>query len=385
MTLPHLPSPWRDLWPAIRDGHEVYLNAAGEGPLSTIGEEALQAYLRDKRTPQRKDLMRAFWVPAQIRERAAQVCGVDPAGGGVVTSTNYGVNLLAQGIAWQPGDRVLCFAGEFPACVYPFLALQDQGVEVDFCPLDAEGCPNYDALDGLLTPQTRLIVASWVQFFNGYVHDFTRLREAADAVGAWLVSDVTQGVGIAPLDAVSARLDALMLSGHKTLCAPVGSGYFWLAPHHWPAFRTAFTGWVVQMPDTNFSSLTDYRLRDDLDGRRIEIGSDIEVVWMPFLAMLEWVLDVGIAPLNQHVTALSSALAEGLTDRGYRTVPPPAHRLSILSFRTPEADATPALFKRLWDRGVVASLREGWIRLSVHVYNDSDDLARFFAHLDAVG
>jgi len=384
-TLPtSLFSPWRDLFPVVTDTDRIYLNGAGEGPIPTFAEAELLGYLEDKRFPQRKDLSRAFWVPAKLRELGALLLGGDPRGAGVVTSTNFGMNILANGYPWESGDRVLLFAGEFPACVYPFLALQRQGVAVDFCPLDASGIPQYHQLEQLITPHTRMVVASWVQFFNGFTHDLTRLQQAAAEVGALLAIDATQGIGFAPLDAEARGIDAVTFSGHKTLCAPVGSGIFWLAERWRDRIPETYPGWVSQMPGRDFNSLVDYALLPDLDGRRFELGSDIQVVWRPFLALLEWWQATGIAPIQQHITALVDALAEGLAARQCPTQPPPGSRISILVFRAPGAGDTAALFRRLWDAGVVCSLREGWVRVSPHVFNDGSDIVRFFATLDQV-
>lgn len=383
-ALTSLTSPWRDLWPVVTDTDRIYLNGAGEGPSTTFADEELLGYLANKRFPHHKDITRAFWVPKKIRELGAWIINGDPAGAGVVTSTNVGINILAQGYGWQPGDRVLLFAGEFPACVYPFLLLKARGIEVDFCPLDVNGIPRYDLLDSLITPRTRMLVASWVQFFNGFTHDIPRLKAACATVDALLAIDVSQGVGLATFDATAWGVDAVAYSGHKTLCAPVGSGIFWLDPKHADRIPATYLGWVSQMPNQDFNDLVRYQILPDVDGRRFETGSDIQVVWRPFLAMLEWWKEVGVAPLAAHVTALVDALEHGLRSRGCPTQPPPGSRISILVFRAPDGGDTAGLFQRLWDAGVVCSLREGWIRISPHVFNDGSDIARFFGVLDRV-
>ncbi|HYE80208.1 MAG TPA: aminotransferase class V-fold PLP-dependent enzyme, partial [bacterium] len=224
-------SPWRHLWPVANDPGTTYLNTAGEGPLATIAEPAIQTYLDQKRRPHTKTITDAFTVPASIRQHGAALIGADPAGCAVVPSTSYGMNIVAQGHPWQPGDRVLAFEGEFPACIYPFLNLADRGVTVDLCPA-VEGIPDYGALEALLTPHTRMLVTSWVQFFNGFTHDLAHLRTLCDRVGALLVLDLTQGVGLLPINCLALGVDAATFSGHKTLCGPVGSGLFYLDPQH---------------------------------------------------------------------------------------------------------------------------------------------------------
>ena len=49
-------------------------------------------------------------------------------------NTSDGANIVALGIDWQPGDRVLLCDNEFPANAIPWLALRARGVEVSLLP-----------------------------------------------------------------------------------------------------------------------------------------------------------------------------------------------------------------------------------------------------------
>ncbi|MEO7992875.1 MAG: aminotransferase class V-fold PLP-dependent enzyme [bacterium] len=375
-------SPWRGLFPIAQEPDLVYFNTAGEGPLCTVAEAALEQYRYVKTYPHKKVVREAFTVPKAIREAGAALIGADPAGCGLVGSTNYGINIVAQGYPWKPGDRVIVFEGEFPACVYPFMNLESQGVIVDYCP-SPDGNPDYAALDTLITPTTRVIVASWVQFFNGFTHDLAHLKAVADRVGALVVVDASQGVGINVMDARALGLDAVTFSGHKTLCAPVGSGFFYLDPRHRDLIPVTYQGWLSNMPGEDFNDLIQYRMLENVDGRRWETGSDAQVVTLPFLAMLEWFLAQGPDKLQAHVRGITEALVEGLRARGCPVSPPDGYRSTICSFRPPAgADPSPT-YNALREANVICSLRENWIRLSPHVYNDATDVERFFARCDA--
>ena len=49
----------------------------------------------------------------------------------VTTSTTFGMMLLAQGLRWREGDRLLLGPDEFPSNVYPWLALEERGVRIE--------------------------------------------------------------------------------------------------------------------------------------------------------------------------------------------------------------------------------------------------------------
>ena len=381
MSAPQPPqhSPWRADF-ALGEA-KVYFNTAGEGPLCRVSEVALERYLAEKRQPWTRRPADVFGIPAAVRETGARLLGADPAGCAFIPSVSYGMNILAQGYAWQPGDRVLLFEGEFPACVYPFLNLRQRGVQVDFCPSPG-GIPDYAALPALLNRRTRMLVCSWLQFHNGYRHDLARLKALARGVDALLVVDVSQAVGLNPLDCRALGIDACLYSGHKTLCAPVGSGLFYLDPQQADRIAVSYVGWLAQVADGDFNRLTHYQLQEGLDARRFEIGSDPQLSLRWQLAMQEWFLAQGVARLQQHVLGLVEALADGLAARGCRLATGAQQRTTICAFDGPPGHDSAALFSALSAAGVVASLREGWIRLSPHAYNDGQDIERFFSALD---
>ena len=79
----------------------------------------------------------------------------------LANSTTYTLNLVAQGLTWQDGDEVICVAGDFPATVLPWVALEDRGVRVTLlrapdARVDAE------RLTEAIGPRTRVVCLSWV-------------------------------------------------------------------------------------------------------------------------------------------------------------------------------------------------------------------------------
>lgn len=374
-------SPWRDDFPIGRERQTLYLNSAGEGPYCRAVDTRLCRYLEEKRQPHRRAAASVFGTSEAIRQCAARLLKGEPEGFAFIHSTGEGMNILAQGLDWQAGDRVLLLEKEFPAGVYPFLNLAERGVAVDFCPCP-DGIPDLDALAALLGPRTRLLACSWVQFHNGYTQDLTRLRELTRHHDCLLALDASQGAGLIPLDLKQAGVDALVLSAHKSLCAPTGSGLLYLAPAVAERFSVRFAGWLHQVREGDFNRLTDYRWRPPRGAERFEIGSDSQLLQGWLLAMLEWFEAQGVARLHAHVRALVERLAEGIAARGLRLAVPREHRSVICAFGAESAPRTELIFARLAEAGVIASLREGWIRLSLHAYNEAREVEAFLALLD---
>ena len=84
------------------------------------------------------------------------------------------MDLLANGVRWRPGSEIVVVQGDYPANVYPWMILRDQGVTVRFItPSRAVVDPHQLARE--LSRRTRLFCASWVNPFTGCAIDMTGL------------------------------------------------------------------------------------------------------------------------------------------------------------------------------------------------------------------
>src|ERR1700691_5262429 len=109
----------------------VYLNHAAVAPLSFRVRDAVDRYQTRRAL---KGIEPYPWIIKTVQEARDMLAKMMNARAdqiAFVLNTSDGLNVLAQGIDWQPGDRVLLNDLEFPANVYPFLNLRRRGVEVD--------------------------------------------------------------------------------------------------------------------------------------------------------------------------------------------------------------------------------------------------------------
>ena len=90
------------------------------------------------------------------------------------SNTSSGLNILTQGIQWKKGDRIILADVEFPANVYPFMNLKEIGVEIDFVKSENSIVTAEDLIH-TITPKTKLISVSFVQFLSGYRIDLEKL------------------------------------------------------------------------------------------------------------------------------------------------------------------------------------------------------------------
>ncbi|MFL5578482.1 MAG: aminotransferase class V-fold PLP-dependent enzyme [Gemmatimonadaceae bacterium] len=363
--------PWAD------GGGEVYLNNASTGPLPARTVAAVDEFTRLRAAPFRMPDELQFGTLERSRELCARLVGASPRSIALMVNTTYGLNLAARALPLAPGDVVLTFDREFPANVYPWMALdRARGVELRRVPCGDGRLPDEAALHRALDaePRVKAVSVSWVSFATGYRIDLARLGAACRERGVWFVVDAIQGLGAATLDLAALHVDLLACGGQKWLMSPWGTGFVYVRDELVERLEPAAVGWMSVKGSDDFTRLTDYDLAWRDDARRFE------VLTLPFQefaglnASLELLFELGPAAVEGHVTRLAQRIVDWAAGRDdVRLVTPadPSRRAGIVSLVPRDAAAASA---RLTRAGVSHSLREGAVRLSPHCYNTAEEV-----------
>ena len=370
-------------FPWANRSDRVYLNNASTGPLTQRAIAATAEVIAERAEPFRIDDAKNFAMLARTRELAAGLIGADAGEIAILTNTTYGINIAAQTFAWEPGDVVVVHDREFPANMYPWLALEKRGVVVKR--IAPRGLlPDEDALlAAIATPRVKLAAVSWVGFSTGYKSDLKRIGEACRARGIRFVVDAIQGIGADFLSVRDCHVDILACGGQKWLLAPWGSGFAYIRRELAATLDPSPVGWMSVKGSDDFTRLLDYDLTWRDDARRFE------VLTLPFqdvaglCASLALFHELGPQAVSARVASLAGDIVDWARGRrGVQLVTPvdPARRAGIVSLITADSSASSA---RLHASGIAHSLREGAIRLSPHLYNTSEEIQRALAILDA--
>jgi selenocysteine lyase/cysteine desulfurase len=288
-------------------------------------------------------------------------------------NTTAGINLVAEGFPWQPGDNVVTLADEFPTNQYPWLQLADRGVETRRVPVDA-GRADPDRLAAACDRRTRVVSVSWVGYGSGWRNDLPRIAQIAHAHGALLLVDAIQALGVFPLDVRATPIDFLAADGHKWMLGPEGAGLFYLRREHLDRLRPRGIGWNSVVGAHDFS-----RIELDLKrtAERYEGGSQNMVGLIALKASLELLAEFGPEALSRRVLEITDLACERLIASGavIHSDRRPPHHSGIVSFELPGRDPQ-AVRRRCLEQGVVLSCRAGRLRISPHAYNDPSDLER---------
>lgn len=139
--------------------------------------------------------------------------------------------ILGRLSGMRGGGRILYSAGEHPAVKEACLAAEAMGFEAHSVPYDHTGAVDLDALEKLMTPDTRLICCMQVNNETGAIQPLSEIAalRARRAPEAHFHVDGVQGFLRAPFDMPGVQADSYALSGHK-IHGPKGIGALILAP-----------------------------------------------------------------------------------------------------------------------------------------------------------
>jgi cysteine desulfurase/selenocysteine lyase len=362
--------------------HTIYLNHASTGPLPARSVQVVEDFNRKRMTPHELPDAMIFALLDDCRSRIARLINARETEIALATNTTFGLALAARMIDLKAGDIVLASDREFPANVYPWAGLKERGVLLELVPVTPQGWPDEDHLVRRLSdPRVRVLTVSLVQFSNGYQVDLARLSKETRAAGTFLVVDAIQGVGQVPVDVRRTPVDFMACGGQKWLLSPWGSGFMYVREELISQLRPPMTGWMAYEGTDDFTRLTRYSEHLRNNARRFEM---ITLPYQDFAGMrssLDLLLTNPVTEVERHILSLHRPVVEWAQGREVPvTSPRGKHGSGILCIAPPD----PALVhRRLREASIVASLREGSIRLSPHFYNTMDEMHRLVEVLEA--
>jgi cysteine desulfurase/selenocysteine lyase len=355
----------------------AYLDHAAVAPLPQPTADAMAAWLQQATAE--GDTVWPQWAAKveETRRFAAELIHAQAEEIALVPNTTFGLNVVARGFPWQSGDNVVVPENEFPSNLYAWMSLAEIGVETRQVAVE-QGQLDIQRLLDACNERTRLIAVSWVGYASGWRIDVAELCRAAHARNVLVMLDAIQGLSVFPLDVAATGVDFLAADGHKWLLGPEGAGIFYVRREHLPLLKSVQSGWNSVIGRHDFNRI-DWQPRNE--AARFEGGTQNMVGCIGLGASLELLRDLGVTPTHSPVAeailALATEARSMLLARGAELVSPclPGHDSGIITFRVPERDPH-ELRKRCLAAGVALSVRGGGIRISLHGYNNREDLAR---------
>jgi cysteine desulfurase/selenocysteine lyase len=291
--------------------------------------------------------------------------------------TASGLNAVANGLDWKPGDEVVCYLDDYPANVYPWLALERHGVKPVLLETERIGEITPKVVERALTKRTRLVALASANYCSGYRIDLEAIGALCAERGVLFSVDAIQTMGVFPVPL--RNVDFASAGAQKWMLGPSGAGVLFVKRSQHDLLRpSTIGGWNVVSP--NFISQRDVNFESG--GRKFEPGAYTHCVLAGLRAAVELLLEAGPNEVMRQISALTQALRDriGTADFEFLSPTEEKNRCGILTFRHRHLPSA-ALWDSLTRNDVVVSLRHdraerAWLRVSPHFYNTDAEMER---------
>jgi len=360
----------------------AYLNCAYMSPLLRSSVAAGRGAFAGKLHPWTTTPPDFFRELEEARSLFGQLIDASSDDVALIPATSYGLAVAARNLPLGPGERVLLLDGSFPSMVYTWQArARDVGAEVVLLPRPADHDWTRTILDAI-DPRVKVAALPVCHWTDGALLDLPLIASHLREAGATLAVDATQSLGVMPFDVQAVRPDFMVCATYKWLLGPYSLGFLYTAPQ-WQDGQPIEYNWIAREGSENFAGLTHYRDSFQPGSRRYDVGEPSNFVLLPVaIDGLRQLLAWGVENLYQTTSHLAARIVAETESLGYRAVPAERRAGHYLGLRR-DGGVPDGLGAHLASRGVYASVRGTALRITPHVYNDTEDVDRLIEALEA--
>jgi L-cysteine/cystine lyase len=314
-------------------GPNLFLNTGTFGPLPVRSVQAMQQQL--ERELQSGRLGSAFFerliaTYQTTRQALSRLLHVDEDEIALTANTGEGLNIISNGLNWQPGDEIITTNHEHISLLAPLYQLRARyGVVIRVADLGTHAeLSVLKAVANLVTPRTKLIALSHVTWSTGVRLEVAEVGALGRERGIPVLIDGAQAAGAIPLDLHALGIDFYAVPGQKWLCGPDGTGALYARREALKYVTATYVGYFSS--DDPHADI--WKLQEN--ARRFEVGGRQTAAVVAQAASLAWLEEtVGHAWIFARIPELNRYAAQALvTVPGLRVLSPRPGDSGLLTF-----------------------------------------------------
>ncbi len=324
------------------------------------------------------------------REKLAAFLSIKTKELSLTHNTTEGINIMAWGIALNPGDEVIVTTHDHAGNALPWLnRAKLHGIVLKTFTPAATGEENLDIIQKLSGPKTKVVAIPHVTCTTGLVFPIKEIADFARSRGIISAIDGAHGAGSFDLNLAELGCDFYAGCCHKWMTGPSGTAFLYvkedmlerLQPYH--IGGASDSGWDMSTVPPILKGYAP-------SARRFDYGTQSTTLMKGVTAATEFQLEIGKAKIESRIRELNQYLFDGLmefSDQLELLTPAEANsRIAMVAFR-PKKSPYQQVGAELGKQGFrIRQVPEGGvnaIRISTHIYNTKEELDQFLRILPA--
>ena len=295
-------------------------------------------------------------------------------------NTTESINMVAQGLNWQPNNKIVTTLAEHHSNFLPWLRLRKQGLSLESIKPRQDGSFEISDFERAIDPRTRLVALAHISNALGTKLPIKEIAQICQKEGALLLVDAAQSVPHIPLHVKELGCDFLCFSGHKML-GPKGTGVLWTRQKLQPLLVGG--GMVEDVSANGFEPKGGY---EGLEAGTPNISGGIGLG-----KAVDYLVKAGMQDIADHEARLAGRLVDGLEEiKGVEVYGPgnTRDRSGIVSFNVKGLmphdvalmlDQVANVMVRSGHHCCIPlmrhmGLRDGTVRASLYLYNTTEEV-----------
>lgn len=305
-------------------------------------------------------------------------------------NTTEAINMVASGLSWKPGDRIITTILEHHSNLLPWRNLERQGVVIEVIGLGPDYSLDMEALRTTLKDPVRLVAVTHASNVLGTVTPVKEIAGLCRENGALLLIDGAQSVPHLPVDVSAIGCDFFCFSGHK-MGGPTGTGVLWMKE---PILEpVVFGGGMVE-------SVFEEGITYAAGYERYEAGTPNVSGGIALGIAADYLKEIGMERIFSYEAELTARIITGLTALpSVQIYAPedPDRRIGVVSF-TIDGIHPHEVAQRLDEHDILVrsghhccqplmnhlQLPEGTVRVSIAAYTTREEIDLFLAAIKEI-
>ncbi len=355
---------FKDQFPQADD--ICYLNHAAVSPWPKCTSEAVSQFAHENLTRGAQHYPKWLNEEKKLRENLRRLINADSTDEiALAKNTSEALSIIAYGLDWQTDDEVIISNQEFPSNRIVWESLSQFGVKLIIA--DIQENDPAQAISKLLSPKTKLVSISSVQYASGICTNLESLSVSCRKNNTLLCIDAIQSLGAIPFDQQKIQADFIVADGHKWLMAAEGLALMYINRKHISHLKLYQFGWHMIEEKGNYDKTSWVPAKN---ATRFECGSPNMLGIHALNASLEYILAIGVEhifkQLQENIQKLVAEL-KTIEDLHFNSDINLPVKSGIVNFEIAGIDSN-LLYQDLMKKGVICANRGGGIRFSPHFY-----------------